>query len=47
VKLADSRGTTAWTCLAHADEILMAVPGAFLATQGDQGIAEFLSHRRG
>ena len=45
VKLADPAGDTAWVCLAHADEILVTVPGAFIASQDDQGIAAFLSRR--
>ena len=47
VKLADSGGDTVWACLAHADEILVTVPGAFIADQGDRGIAGFLAHRGG
>jgi catechol 2,3-dioxygenase-like lactoylglutathione lyase family enzyme len=47
VSLADSGGETAWACLAHADEILMTVPGAFIASPGDQGIAGFRSRRHG
>ncbi len=47
VKLADSAGDTAWACIAHADEILMTVHGAFIASPADQGIAVFLSRRRG
>ena len=46
VKLADSGGHAARACVAHADEILMMVPGAFIAGQY-QGIAGFLSRRRG
>jgi catechol 2,3-dioxygenase-like lactoylglutathione lyase family enzyme len=42
VKLADSAGHSAWACLAHADEILVTVPGAFIASQ-DDGLAAFLS----
>jgi catechol 2,3-dioxygenase-like lactoylglutathione lyase family enzyme len=42
VKLADSAGHSAWACLAHADDILVTVPGAFIASQ-DQGLAPFLS----
>jgi len=42
VKLADSAGRSAWACLAHADEILVTVPGAFIASQ-DDGLAPFLS----
>jgi hypothetical protein len=47
VKLADSEGCTVWACLAHADEILVTVRGAFTASQDDQGTARFLSRRRG
>ena len=46
IKLADSNGEAAWACLPHAEEILMSVPGAFIASEGDQGIAGFLSRRR-
>jgi catechol 2,3-dioxygenase-like lactoylglutathione lyase family enzyme len=45
VKLADSGGHTVWACLAHADEILVTVPGAFIASQDDQGITGFLRSR--
>jgi catechol 2,3-dioxygenase-like lactoylglutathione lyase family enzyme len=44
VKLADSAGNTVWACLRHADEILVTVPAAFIASQ-DEGIAGFLSRR--
>jgi hypothetical protein len=47
VGLADSGGETAWACLAHADEILMTVPGSFIASPGDDGIAGFRSRRHG
>jgi catechol 2,3-dioxygenase-like lactoylglutathione lyase family enzyme len=46
VKLADTSGHTVWACLAHADEILVTVPGAFLASQDDLGIAAFLRSRQ-
>lgn len=46
VKLADSAGDTVWACLAHADEILVTVPGAFIANQEGQGLVAFLSGRR-
>ena len=46
VKLADSAGNTVWACLSHADEILVAVPGAFIADQDDAGIAGFLRSRQ-
>lgn len=47
VKLADAAGDKVWACLTHADEILMAVAGAFIATESDRGIAGFLSRRHG
>jgi catechol 2,3-dioxygenase-like lactoylglutathione lyase family enzyme len=43
VKLADSLGDMAWVCLIHAEEILVTVPAAFIASQGDGGIAAFLA----
>jgi catechol 2,3-dioxygenase-like lactoylglutathione lyase family enzyme len=46
VRLADSGGESAWACLAHADEILFAVPGAYIASPGDEGIAAFLARRQ-
>jgi catechol 2,3-dioxygenase-like lactoylglutathione lyase family enzyme len=46
VKLTDSWGETVWTCIPHADEILVMVPGAFIASQRDQGLTEFLARRR-
>jgi catechol 2,3-dioxygenase-like lactoylglutathione lyase family enzyme len=42
VKLADPAGHSAWACLTHADQMLVAVPGAFIASQ-DEGLAAFLS----
>ena len=42
VKLADSRGDRAWVCLTHADQILVTVPAAFIASHDDRGIAAFL-----
>jgi len=43
VKLADSLGDMTWVCLIHAEEILVTVPAAFIASQGDGGIAAFLA----
>jgi len=43
VKLADSLGDSAWVCLLHAEDILVTVPNAFIASQGDGGIAAFLA----
>jgi catechol 2,3-dioxygenase-like lactoylglutathione lyase family enzyme len=45
VKLADTSGDVAWVCLAHAEEILITAPTAFIASQGEPGIGAFLSHR--
>jgi catechol 2,3-dioxygenase-like lactoylglutathione lyase family enzyme len=46
VKLADSAGDTVWACLDHADEVLMTVPTAFIASEDDRGITGFMSRRR-
>jgi catechol 2,3-dioxygenase-like lactoylglutathione lyase family enzyme len=46
VKLADSGGDVAWACLAHAEEILITVPAAFIASRGEPGLADFLSRRQ-
>lgn len=43
VKLADSRGDSAWACLTHAEQILVTVPGAFIASHEGRGIAAFLA----
>jgi predicted enzyme related to lactoylglutathione lyase len=37
VKLADSMGDRAWVCLVHADEILVTVPEAFIASEDGHG----------
>ncbi len=47
VKLADSKGDSLWACLDHADEILVTVRGAFIASQAEAGIAGYFSRRRG
>ena len=44
VKLADSLGDSAWFCLPHAEEILVTVPAAFIASHDDRGIAAYLGH---
>ncbi len=46
VKLADAAGDSVWACLDHADEILVTVRGAFIASQADEGIASYLARRR-
>jgi catechol 2,3-dioxygenase-like lactoylglutathione lyase family enzyme len=46
VKLADTSGISVWACLAHAEEALLSVHGAFIASPDDEGLAGFLrSHR--
>ena len=47
VRLADAAGTTVWACLPHAEEILVMVPGSFVAADADDGIAGFLARRTG
>jgi hypothetical protein len=32
VKLADSLGDSGWVCLMHAEQVLVTVPGAFIAS---------------
>jgi len=41
VKLADSLGDSVRACLPHAEEILVTVPAAFIASHDDRGIAVF------
>ena len=43
IKLADSLGDSAWVCLVHAEQILVTVPAAFIASHDAQGIAAFLA----
>jgi hypothetical protein len=46
VKLADSWGTTVWSCLTHADEALIQARGAFIAAEDAQGLGPWLEMRR-
>ncbi len=41
VRLADSLGDSAWVCLPHAEEMLVTVPTAFIASHDGRGIAAF------
>jgi hypothetical protein len=41
VKLADTSGTAIWACLTHAEEALLSVHGAFIASPDDEGLAAF------
>jgi catechol 2,3-dioxygenase-like lactoylglutathione lyase family enzyme len=43
VKLADSMGDSVWACLPHAEEILVTVPAAFVASHDGRGIAAYLA----
>ena len=43
VRLADSLGDSAWVCLPHAEEMLVTVPAAFIASHDGRGIAAFLA----
>jgi hypothetical protein len=45
VKLADSWGDTAWTCLPHAEEALINARSAFIAAEDSEGLARFLRRR--
>jgi catechol 2,3-dioxygenase-like lactoylglutathione lyase family enzyme len=47
VRLADAAGTAVWACLVHAEEILVMVPGSFVAADEGDGIAGFLARRDG
>ena len=47
IKLADAAGNSMWACLDHADEILVTVRGAFIASPAEEGVAGYLSRRRG
>jgi len=46
LRLADSAGDSLWACLDHADEILVTVRGAFIASEMADGISGFRSRRR-
>jgi catechol 2,3-dioxygenase-like lactoylglutathione lyase family enzyme len=46
VKLADSWGDTAWACLTHAETVLINAPSAFIASQADRGLRDFLASQR-
>lgn len=47
VRLADSAGSAIWACLAHAEDVLVQVPSAFVASDEGAGIANFLALRHG
>ncbi|GGK40361.1 hypothetical protein GCM10010124_36380 [Pilimelia terevasa] len=45
VKLADPWGDTAWACVAHAEEALIAASAVFIAREPEGGLASFLRGR--
>jgi hypothetical protein len=46
VKLADSWGDSVWTCVAHADEILINATGTYIASHDSEGLAAYLRRRQ-
>ena len=46
VRLADNGGNAVWACMPHAEELLVMVPGVFVASEPDQGITAYLARRR-
>jgi hypothetical protein len=46
VKLTDSWGDSAWSCLRHADEVIISAPGVYLATEDAEGLGTYLTRRR-
>jgi hypothetical protein len=46
MKLTDSWGDTAWSCLNHAEDALLAARGVFLATKDTDGLDAYLTRRR-
>jgi hypothetical protein len=45
MKLTDSWGDTAWSCLNHADEALLSARGVFLATEDRDGLAAYRTRK--
>ena len=46
VKLVDSWGDSAWSCLPHAEEVLFNVNSAFVASSESEGVTAYLARRR-
>ncbi len=46
IKLADSWGTSVWSCLLHTDEALIQASGVFIATEDAHGLGPWLGRRR-
>ena len=47
VKLADSWGDSTWTCVPHAEEIMINAKGVFIAAEDAEGLARYLRRRQG
>jgi catechol 2,3-dioxygenase-like lactoylglutathione lyase family enzyme len=47
VKMADSWGDSAWTCLPHAEELMINAKGVFIAAEDAEGLAPYLRRRQG
>ena len=47
VKLADSWGDSTWTCLPHAEEVMLNARGAFIASEDSEGLGVYLRRRQG
>jgi hypothetical protein len=45
VKMADSWGDSAWTCLSHAEELMINAKGVFIASEDSEGLAVYLRRR--
>ena len=43
VKLTDSWGDTAWSCLRHAEQALLAARGVFLAGKDPEGLTAYMA----
>jgi catechol 2,3-dioxygenase-like lactoylglutathione lyase family enzyme len=47
IKMADSWGDSAWTCVPHAEEIMINAKGVFIAAEDAEGLARYLHRRQG
>lgn len=45
IKLADGSGASAWSCVAHAEEVLISARGVFIAADEPDGLVAFLALR--
>jgi len=47
IKMADSWGDSTWTCVPHAEEIMINAKGVFIAAEDAEGLARYLRRRQG